>query len=148
MCLNSSAGNIKQQEWITCNTFKFTHHKVNTNGEPGRLAQSEERLTQEPEVHTYFSFSFRWFKKGSCQLLTKVCSIITGQPLRRSKPAQNSVVRLTDSPDMILVIYRGRKETKQQNYNNTYSERHMTYASDTHTSYQKGQHRRLFYVFR
>ena len=34
---------------------------------------------------------------------------------------------------MILVIYRGRKETKQQNYN-TYSKRHTTYASDTHTS--------------
>ena len=39
---------------------------------------------------------------------------------------------------MILVIYSGRKETKQQNYNNTYSEHHTTYASDTHTSYQKG----------
>ena len=78
VCLNSSAGNIKQQEWITCNTFESTHHKVNINGEPCRVAQSVERLTQEPEVPTYFSFSFRWFKKGSCQLLTKVCSLITG----------------------------------------------------------------------
>ena len=49
---------------------------------------------------------------------------------------------------MILVIYRVRTETKQQNYNNIYSERHTTYASDTHTSYQKGQQRRLFYMFR
>ena len=23
---------------------------------------------------TYFRFSFRWFKKGSCQLLAKVCA--------------------------------------------------------------------------
>ena len=41
-----------------------------------------------------------------------------------------------------LVVYNGRKETKKQNYNNTYSELHTTYASDT--SYQKGQQRRLF----
>ena len=65
-------------------------------------------------------------------------------PLGGLSLPRNSVVRLTDSPDMILVIYRGRKETKQQNYNNTYSERQMTYASDMHTSYQKGQQRRLF----
>ena len=68
----------QHQEWITCNPFESTHHKVNINGEPGRVAQSVERLTQEPGVPTYFSFSFRWFKKGSCQLLTKVCSLITG----------------------------------------------------------------------
>ena len=45
---------------------------------------------------------------------------------------------------MILVVYSGRNETKQQNYNNTYRERHTKYASDMHTSYQKGQQRRLF----
>ena len=49
------------------------------------------------------------------------------------------MVRLPDNPAMILVVYSGRKETKQQNYNNTYSERHTTYASDTHTSYQNGK---------
>ena len=48
------------------------------------------------------------------------------------------MVRLTDSSAMILVVYSGRKETKQQNYSNTYSERPTAYASDTHTSYQKG----------
>ena len=42
---------------------------------------SVARLTQEPEVSgsipglaTYFHFSLRWFKKGSCQLLGKVCT--------------------------------------------------------------------------
>ena len=47
---------------------------------PGRVAQSVARLTHEPEVPgsisgpvTYFRFSFRRFKKGSCQLLAKVC---------------------------------------------------------------------------
>ena len=51
----------------------------------GRVAQSVERLTQEPEVPgsitgpaTYFRFSFRWFKKGGCQLLAKVCARSTG----------------------------------------------------------------------
>ena len=38
---------------------------------------------------------------------------------------------------MILVVYSGRKETKQQNYNDTYSERQTTYTCDTHTSYQR-----------
>ena len=37
---------------------------------------------------TYFRFSFRFFKKGSCQLLAKVCARSSDKPLRRSKPAQ------------------------------------------------------------
>ena len=41
-----------------------------------------------PGLATYFRFSFRFFKKGSCQLLAKVCARSTGLPLRRSKPAQ------------------------------------------------------------
>ena len=41
-----------------------------------------------PGLATYFRFSFRFFKKGSCQLLAKVCARSTGQPLRRSKSAQ------------------------------------------------------------
>ena len=42
-------------------------------------------LTQEPGVSgsipkpaTYYCFSFRWFKKGSCQLLARVCALSTG----------------------------------------------------------------------
>ena len=31
-----------------------------------------------PSLATYFSFSFRCFKKGSCQLLVKVCARSTG----------------------------------------------------------------------
>ena len=41
-----------------------------------------------PGLATYFRFSFRFFKKDSCQLLAKVCARSTGKPLRRSKPAQ------------------------------------------------------------
>ena len=62
---------------------------------PGRVAQSVGHLTRRsgvlgsiPGLATYFRFSFLVFKKGSCQLLAKVCARSTGKPLRRSKPAQ------------------------------------------------------------
>ena len=47
---------------------------------PGRIAQSVGHLTRRsgvlgsiPGLATYFRFSFRFFKKSSCQLLAKVC---------------------------------------------------------------------------
>ena len=52
---------------------------------PGRVAQSVGHLTCRsgvlgsiPGLATYFRFSFRFFKKGSCQLLAKVCARSTG----------------------------------------------------------------------
>ena len=61
----------------------------------GRVAQSIGHLTRKsgvlgsiPSLATYFCFSFRFFTKGSCQLLAKVCARSTGQLLRRSKSAQ------------------------------------------------------------
>ena len=51
----------------------------------GRVAQSEGHLTRKsgvlgsiPGLATYFRFSFRFFKKGSCQLLAKECARSTG----------------------------------------------------------------------
>ena len=48
---------------------------------PGRVAQSVGHPTRKsgvlgsiPGLATYFRFSFRFFKKGSCQLLAKVCA--------------------------------------------------------------------------
>ena len=55
---------------------------------------------------TCFRFSFRFFKKGSCQLLAE--SMCTKYWLTKS------VVRLTDHPDMTLDVYRGRKTITQQ----------------------------------
>ena len=53
--------------------------------EPGRVAQSVGHPTRKsgvlgsiPGLATYFRFSFRFFKKGSCQLLAKVCARSTG----------------------------------------------------------------------
>ena len=52
---------------------------------PGRVAQSVGHLTRKSEVlglipglARYFRFSFRFFKKGNCQLLAKVCARSTG----------------------------------------------------------------------
>ena len=51
----------------------------------GRVAQSVGHLTRKsgvlgsiPGLATYFRFSFRFFKKGSCQLMAKVCARSTG----------------------------------------------------------------------
>ena len=58
---------------------------VSESGTPGRIAQSVGHLTRKsgvlgsiPGLATYFRFSFRFFKKGSCQLLAKVCAQSTG----------------------------------------------------------------------
>ena len=48
----------------------------------GKVSESRARCPG------YFRFSFCWFKKGSCQLLAKVCARSTSSLLRRYKPAQ------------------------------------------------------------
>ena len=57
----------------------------NVGNTQGRVAQSVENLARKsgvlgsiPGLATYFRFSFRFFKKGSCQLLAKVCARSTG----------------------------------------------------------------------
>ena len=52
---------------------------------PGRVVQSVGHLARKSGVlgsirslPTFFRFSFRLFKKGSCQLLAKVCAGSTG----------------------------------------------------------------------
>ena len=52
---------------------------------PGRVAQSVGHLTRKsgvlgaiPGLATYFPFSFCFLKKGSCQLLAKICARSTG----------------------------------------------------------------------
>ena len=89
--------------------------------EPGRVAQLVGHLTHKSEVldsipglATYFRFSFRWFKKGSCQLLY-VQEVLVNRLGGLSLP-RKSVVRLTDGPDMTLDAYHGRKTTQQQQY--------------------------------
>ena len=61
----------------------FLEHQTWSVG--GRVAQTVGHLTRKsgvlgsiPGLATYFRFSFRFFKKGSCQLLAKVCAGSTG----------------------------------------------------------------------
>ena len=51
----------------------------------GHIAQSVGHLTPKSRVlgsihglATYFRFSFRFFKKGNCQFLAKICARSTG----------------------------------------------------------------------
>ena len=48
--------------------FPSVGHLTRKSGVPGSI----------PGLATYFRFSFRFFKKGSCQLLAKVCARSTG----------------------------------------------------------------------
>ena len=54
----------------------------------GHLTRKSGVLGSIPGLATYFRFSFRFFKKGSCQLLAKVCARSTDLPLRMSKHVQ------------------------------------------------------------
>ena len=63
----------------------FYYKILTTQNLPGRVAQSVGHLTRKsgvlgsiPGLATYFHFSFRFFKRGSCQLLAKVCARSTG----------------------------------------------------------------------
>ena len=44
----------------------------------GHLTRKSGVLGSIPSLATYFRFSFHFFKKGSCQLLAKVCARSTG----------------------------------------------------------------------
>ena len=57
----------------------YLHYSKLRRGYPGRVAQSVGHLTRKsgvlgsiPGLATYFCCSFRFFKKGSCQLLAKL----------------------------------------------------------------------------
>ena len=94
---------------------------------PGCEAQSVGHLTHKsgvlgsiPGLATYFHFSIRFFKKGSCQLLAKVCARSMVNRLGGLSLPRKSVVRLTDRADMTLDVYRVRKTTIQQPTNTPY----------------------------
>ena len=65
--------------------YKIARLSSHSSISPGRVEQSVGHLTRKsgvlgsiPGQATYFRFSFRFFKKGSCQLLAKVCARSTG----------------------------------------------------------------------
>ena len=69
----------------TTRTISIKFHMQLLGKRPGCVAQLVGHLTRKsgvlgsiPGLATYFRFSFRFFKKGSCQLLAKVCARSTG----------------------------------------------------------------------
>ena len=66
------------------------------------------------------------FKKGCCQLQTKVCARITGYPLVQACPGK-SVVKRIDRPAVTVAVDLGRKATKQNKQ--TYNIIHIVAAS-------------------
>ena len=80
--LNSKATDQSANSRCLIRIFLFTHIE-----EPGRAAQSVWHLTRKsgvlgsiPGLATYCRFSFRFFEKGSYQLLAKVCARSTVKP--------------------------------------------------------------------
>ena len=77
---------MKMEELLPLKVYPFTLITYRELvAEPGRVALSIGHLTSKSEVlssihglPTYFRFSFGCFKKGSCQLLAKVCARSTG----------------------------------------------------------------------
>ena len=71
----------EKQQQVELKT-KLDEKKMKMNlTSPGCVAQSVGHLTRKSGVlglilslATYFRFSFHFFKKGSCQLLVKVCA--------------------------------------------------------------------------
>ena len=69
---------------MLCDMEMHANSTPMNSSEPGPVAQSVGHLTSKsgvlgsiPSLATYFRFS-RFFKKGSCQLLAKVCARSTG----------------------------------------------------------------------
>ena len=70
---------------VTPSLIELSRQHGSDEGSPGRIAHSVGHLTRKsgvlgsiPGLATYFRFSFRFFKRGSCQLLAKVCARSTG----------------------------------------------------------------------
>ena len=84
-CETINANNFIKRSCSAKVTNKNTLYYFYLSVLAGRVAQSVGHLTRKsgvlgsiPDLATYFRFSFRFFKKGSCQLLAKVCARSTG----------------------------------------------------------------------
>ena len=84
VCSKNNSLQLRISSFIR-HVFHFQNNPTNLDVPPGWVAQSIGHLTRKsgvlgsiPGLATYFRFSFRCFKKGSCQLLAKVCSRSTG----------------------------------------------------------------------
>ena len=58
--------------------YALIHWISHNLGLAAHLTRKSGVLGSIPGLATYFRFSFHFFKKGSCQLLAKVCARSTG----------------------------------------------------------------------
>ena len=78
-------------------------------------AYRDRPLREELVMKIFYGHSSsRLFKRSSCQLMAKECTLSTGK-LHLGGLPRNSVVRITDHPDMTSAVYRGHKGTNQTN---------------------------------
>ena len=68
MCMYMFHGARIRFDTITTGPHSAVGHPTRKSGVLGSI----------PGLATHFRFSFRFFKKGSCQLLAKVCARSTG----------------------------------------------------------------------
>ena len=64
----------ERRRWQNCTCGTVTYMVCSV----GHLTRKSGVLGSMPGLATYFRLSFRFFKKGSCQLLAKVCARSTG----------------------------------------------------------------------
>ena len=88
---------------------------------PGRVAQSVGHLTGKsgvlgsiPGLATYFRFTFADSRRAVVSYWQKYVHEVLVNSLGGLSLTRKSLVRLTDSPDMTLDVYRGRKTATQQ----------------------------------
>ena len=92
-----------------------------SNHKPGRVVQSEARLTKRargPRLDTRSSFLLSFplplNQEGQITYWRKYVHLLLVNCLGSLSMPRNSVLRLTDRPDMTLAVYRGRKATTHQ----------------------------------
>ena len=67
-----------EDEWVHFQGMQLYHFYLPSAQSVGHLTRKSGVLGSIPGLATYFRFSFRFFKKDSCQLLAKVCARSTG----------------------------------------------------------------------
>ena len=74
------------------------------------------------------------FKKSSCSLMAKECTLTTSKMPPGGLP-RNTMFRITDRPDMTSAVYRGRKALNQKNQKSTVSAEPRTVGMHNHAKY-------------
>ena len=80
LCCPFSPLDVLNEIWDLIESFSegFPTYSTKLVTSVGHLTRKSGVLGSIPGLATYFRFSFRFFKKGSCQLLAKVCARSTG----------------------------------------------------------------------